>query len=354
MAIVRTIPNAHMPFLFTENGRVQMLFTLPDRVITPSVDLAEISVLFRKPWLDDPKHDAARAKIAATNNIAPYPLWKTFWLDGLDAAPVPVIWPESTPDTVECSPIMQDAGGHQFVATLNRRSYPVNGPQEMELPQWASLPYGWSAPGLEVWAINDDVSCFGWQRDGGPLHTFRLVSNGAKSRLYRLVPIADDPNAVLVTTLCPPDDGRTFIVTLDDAPTVREVLVDGKPIYKSSILGSHCAFAIRRAGTIERDLAISDSFETVIPADIKLSVEISDELPSGFDMMKNFTASALAWAASGFLLVNKVKFDQRMNVCKACPFWEPRARFTLGKCEKCGCTKLKQWLVTERCPDGRW
>ena len=353
MAIVRTIPNAHMPFLFMENGRVQMLFTLPDRVITPSVDLAEISVLFRKPWLDDPKHDAARAKIAATNAIAPYQVWKTFRLDGLDAPPVPVVWPESTADTVECSPVMLD-GGHQFVATLNRRSYPVNGPQEMELPTWATLPYGWSAPGSEVWAINDDAPMFGWQRDGGPLHTIRITGTGDKARLYRLVPIADNPNAALVTTLCPPDDGRSFIVTLDDAPTIREVLVDGIPIYKSSILGSHCAFAIRRAGTIERDLAISDSFTAVIPSDIKLSVETSGELPSGFDMMKNFTASALAWAASGFLLVSKVAFDQRMSVCNVCPFWKPRVRFTLGKCEKCGCTKLKQWLATERCPDERW
>lgn len=354
MAIVRTIPNAHMPFLFMEDGQIKMLFTQADQTVTPTVDLAQLSVFFREPWLSNPKYDAARVKISATNNIAPYALWKTYRLDSLDAAPVPVIWPESTPDTVECSPIMLPGNAHQFIGTLNRRSWPVNGPQEMELPQWASLPFGWSAPGLEIWAINDDAPCFGWQRDGGTLHTVRIAGVGDKARLYRLVPIADSPDAALVTTLCPPDAGRTFIVTLDDAPTIREVLVDGHPVYKSSILGQHCAFAIRRAGTIERDLAISDSFETAIPAGVALSQELSNELPSGFDMVKNFTTSALTWVASGFRLVDKVTFDQRMAVCQACPFWKPRARFTLGKCNKCGCTKLKQWLATERCPDGHW
>ena len=344
-----------MPFLFMEDGRVQMLLTQAERIVTPTVDLAAISALFRKPWSDDSKFDAARAKIAATNNIAPYAVWKTYRLNDLSAAPLPVVWPESTSDTVECSPIILASGGHQFIATLNRVTTPTNGAQEMELPQWATLPFGWSAPGLEVWGIDDDVPCFGWQSGTtGALHKLRLNGVGDKGRLYRLIPIGDRLNAVLVTTLCPPDTGRSFLVTLNDTPTIQELLVDGRPIYKCSILGNLCAFAMRRPGSVIRDLAISDSFTLASPVGVTLEHEVTTPLPSGIEIAKNFGASILAWAVSGFPIVDRATFDQRLATCAACSFWKPRVRFTLGKCEKCGCTKLKHWLATERCPDKRW
>ena len=355
MAILRTLPEAHMPFLFMEDGRVQMLFTQSLRIVTPAVDRAAISALFRKPWLNDPKFDAARAKIAATNNIAPYALWKTYRLNDLSADPVSVVWPESTAETVECSPIMLEGGGHQFIATLGRRSFPVNGAHEMELPQWATLPFGWSAAGLEVWGIDDDAPCFGWQSGtSGALHTIRLNGIGDKGRLYRLIPIGDRPNMAIVTTLCPPDTGRSFLITLNDTSTIQELFVDGKPVYKCSIIGTLCAFAVRRPGSVIRDLAISDNFTLASPVGVTLEHETTTPLPSGLDLARNFGTSILAWAVSGFPIVDRTTFEQRLAICQACPFWKPRARFTLGKCEKCGCTKLKHWLATERCPDKRW
>ena len=157
-----------------------------------------------------------------------------------------------------------------------------------------------------------------------------------------------------MTTLCPPDTGRSFVITLNDNPTVQELFVDGKPIYKCSILGTLCAFAMRRPGSVMRDLAISDSFTLASPVGVTLEHEVTTLLPSGLDMVRNFGASVMAWAVSGFPIVDRATFDQRLATCAACPFWKPRARFTLGKCEKCGCTKLKHWLATERCPDKRW
>ena len=354
MAILRTLPEAHMPFLFNEDGRVQMLFTQSERVVTPTVDLATVSALFRVPWLTDARYDAARAKIAASNPVASYALWKTFRLDPLTGDPVPVVWPESTPNTVECSPIMLPGGAHQFVATLNRRSIPTNGPQEMELPQWATLPFGWSAPGHDVWGIDNFAPSFGWQSGTDTLSKVRIDGIGDKGRLYRLIPVGDRPGTTLVTTLCPPDTGRSFLVTLGDEPTIQEIHVDGEPVYKCSILGTLCAFAKRRPGSVFRDIAISDSFTLSAPVGVTLAHEATTVMPGGIDMVRNFGAAAMAWVASGFQIVPKETFTARLAICAACPFWKPRARFSLGKCDKCGCTKLKHWLATERCPDKRW
>ena len=186
------------------------------------------------------------------------------------------------------------------------------------------------------------------------MNKVRLNGIGEKGRLYRLIPIGDRPNAALVTTLCPPDTGRSFIVTLEDSPTIQELFVEGKPVYKCSILGNLCAFAMRRPGSVIRDLAVSDSFTLASPVGVTLEHEVTTPLPSGIDMTKNFGSSILAWAVSGFPVVDRQTFTARLANCAACPFWKPRARFTLGKCEKCGCTKLKHWLATERCPDKRW
>ena len=104
-----------------------------------------------------------------------------------------------------------------------------------------------------------------------------------------------------------------------------------------------------------RDVAISDSFALVSsPVGITMLNEVTTIMPNGFDMIRNFGTSIAAWATSGFLIADKETFTRRLAICEACPFWNPRARFALGKCEKCGCTKLKHWLATERCPDKRW
>ncbi len=62
------------------------------------------------------------------------------------------------------------------------------------------------------------------------------------------------------------------------------------------------------------------------------------------------------WAFAGFPVATSKVVDARKAACQKCEFWDGSARLGLGKCnhEKCGCTKLKWWLSTEKCPDGRW
>jgi hypothetical protein len=64
----------------------------------------------------------------------------------------------------------------------------------------------------------------------------------------------------------------------------------------------------------------------------------------------------LAWAKAGFPVADERTIKHRRAACLNCQWWNGEARGGLGKCAhaKCGCTKLKWWLATEKCPDGRW
>jgi len=59
------------------------------------------------------------------------------------------------------------------------------------------------------------------------------------------------------------------------------------------------------------------------------------------------------WAASGFKTVTEAQYDQRVETCTNCHFFRGVHNFH-ASCGKCGCSGLKLWLATEKCPDGKW
>lgn len=62
------------------------------------------------------------------------------------------------------------------------------------------------------------------------------------------------------------------------------------------------------------------------------------------------------WVAAGLPIVSEELRQERGKICQQCPFWDGAARWGLGSCNHaaCGCTQLKWWLRTERCPAGKW
>jgi len=78
--------------------------------------------------------------------------------------------------------------------------------------------------------------------------------------------------------------------------------------------------------------------------------------PSISQMISNFTSAMANWAKGGFKIVSQEEFTRRLEICRKCDAWNEQARGGLGKCNhvKCGCTKLKHWLETSKCPDGKW
>jgi len=78
--------------------------------------------------------------------------------------------------------------------------------------------------------------------------------------------------------------------------------------------------------------------------------------PTAIELAANFSSAVSKWIKAGFPVVPKEQFDARSAVCASCEFWDNQARMGLGKCthKRCGCTKMKRWIATERCPIGKW
>ncbi len=110
------------------------------------------------------------------------------------------------------------------------------------------------------------------------------------------------------------------------------------------------AITIRKKATGE----IVESYRLAAPAQRPaVSTQYS---PTIAEMTRNFADAMLRWVGSGFATVDEVAFTLRLAQCRACPHWDEAARAGVGKCNhpKCGCTKAKLWLASERCPIGRW
>lgn len=80
------------------------------------------------------------------------------------------------------------------------------------------------------------------------------------------------------------------------------------------------------------------------------------EPPTLAEMAENFAGALVRWAAAGFALVPEEVYRARLAICRSCYYWDEHARLGYGKCQhpKCGCSKGKQWLKSERCPDQKW
>ena len=78
--------------------------------------------------------------------------------------------------------------------------------------------------------------------------------------------------------------------------------------------------------------------------------------PTIAEMKDNFITAVSEWSAAGFPVSSKEQYAERAAICGACEFWDPAARFGLGKCnhQKCGCTKFKFWMTTSKCPADKW
>jgi len=78
--------------------------------------------------------------------------------------------------------------------------------------------------------------------------------------------------------------------------------------------------------------------------------------PTVQQMVQNLGVAIVNWSKNGFGTVPKEEYEKRMSICQDCEFWQANARAGLGKCNhsQCGCTKIKQWLPTEKCPINKW
>ena len=90
------------------------------------------------------------------------------------------------------------------------------------------------------------------------------------------------------------------------------------------------------------------------------SMALVESVAGAAQVVANATKAA-ARVASAVVRREPVKVPDeilavRQSICEACEYWQPDGNLGLGKCshKRCGCTKFKLQLATERCPDGLW
>ena len=73
------------------------------------------------------------------------------------------------------------------------------------------------------------------------------------------------------------------------------------------------------------------------------------------DMARSFFSSAIGFVASGFKATPLSDLQKRLDICRACDFWDSEAFAGTGSCKVCGCsTQAKLRMAVSFCPDGKW
>lgn len=72
--------------------------------------------------------------------------------------------------------------------------------------------------------------------------------------------------------------------------------------------------------------------------------------PSIVERVAKFGHAAAQWAKQGFHVVSQEKLEAREAICHVCPHWNGSSYYGLGSCSFCGCSGLKLYVETEKCP----
>lgn len=71
--------------------------------------------------------------------------------------------------------------------------------------------------------------------------------------------------------------------------------------------------------------------------------------PNTLNMALSVGLAVKRWVSSGGQNVDKLERAKRLEACRACPMLDGQ------RCRKCGCfVKVKSWMATEDCPEGKW
>lgn len=72
------------------------------------------------------------------------------------------------------------------------------------------------------------------------------------------------------------------------------------------------------------------------------------------ELSKNFTVAMFEYAKDGFKNASEETYQKRLEICRACSFWDEAGYFGMGKCNKCGCSGAKLRIDSSNCPINKW
>ncbi|SRR5712692_9493585 len=136
---------------------------------------------------------------------------------------------------------------------------------------------------------------------------------------------------------------------------IEEFSFNRPPAYKQELLNA----GHRVANELEIEAAICATIHVHFPPDGSSDGGRPPD-PSLSELALNFLTATARWAKAGFPLRTEAETSQILTICRgsadglqpACPEWLGDA--LIPRCRRCGCTALKPWLVTEKCPMQKW
>ncbi len=71
-----------------------------------------------------------------------------------------------------------------------------------------------------------------------------------------------------------------------------------------------------------------------------------------FTKMRRLRQELTTWAKAGAVIVPKEVRRERLAICSACSYYDPKGNLGLGECKfpGCGCSRVKAALATSKCP----
>lgn len=74
----------------------------------------------------------------------------------------------------------------------------------------------------------------------------------------------------------------------------------------------------------------------------------------GLEIAKGLVKEAGKFIASGMRFVPPEVEEQRKGICFQCQFWDKKGYGGMGKCRKCGCSKMIFKVASKKCPISLW
>jgi len=105
---------------------------------------------------------------------------------------------------------------------------------------------------------------------------------------------------------------------------------------------------------------LAEGAQSKLRPDHKQAEQAAPEMPSVVERMKHAAGAGTrvvhALANGEEIVVEADEVERRRQICEVCEWWKAEAYLGAGGCAHadCGCTGLKAWLATERCPVGKW
>jgi len=182
-------------------------------------------------------------------------------------------------------------------------------------------------------------------------------SFGNISRIYRICPIYEEPNFILITAITKDNIDVSYIVQKDISSYCTLTNSNNENIYKCTFLKNKLIYTLKIPDALNINVENRDLVEELFNFDFKSKLQPTNATHTLVEnikvtppekTVKHFLKGATK-AVKAMTLPETEQSKMRLAVCMGCDKW------TGTSCKVCGCfVKLKVKIPQEKCPEGKW